>query len=220
MIKFVTLADLVTLLNAVFGFSAILLLFSNEIRLAFSLILLALLADGLDGIIARRTTKGQIGDYLEAMADMTSLSIAPLVFVYMMYAELIHSNVTFQIITGALLFFFLICSLLRLASFHILKTKQYFLGLPASVSTICLLVISYLQLDIFYVFLALLILSLALISPVRFPKPGIKINAIAAVLIIITLFLGDNYYHFAPLLLFAAVVLYAVIGPLYLWKTK
>ena len=73
MIKLLSIADVVSLTNAILGFLAILMIFSNETRLAFSFILLALLADGLDGIVARKLGKSDIGEYLESMADMTSL---------------------------------------------------------------------------------------------------------------------------------------------------
>jgi phosphatidylserine synthase len=45
MIRLLSVADLVTLLNATLGFLALLLVFSNEFQLAASLILLGLLAD-------------------------------------------------------------------------------------------------------------------------------------------------------------------------------
>jgi phosphatidylserine synthase len=56
-----SVADIVTLTNAVFGFLALLMVFSNQIQLAASLILLGLIMDGLDGIVARRMGNGQIG---------------------------------------------------------------------------------------------------------------------------------------------------------------
>ncbi len=66
MIKLLSVADVISLTNALFGFLAILMLFSSEMNLAFSFILLALLADGLDGIVARKTRKGELGEYMEA----------------------------------------------------------------------------------------------------------------------------------------------------------
>ena len=86
----VSLADIITLINAIFGFLAIIMLLKDEIRIAFSFILLALLADGLDGVIARKLNTGKIGDYLEAMADMTSMAIAPMIdFVFVLMAFLL-----------------------------------------------------------------------------------------------------------------------------------
>ena len=92
MIKLLSVADMVTLLNAVLGFLALLLVFSNHLQLAASLILLGLLADGLDGLVARRLGNGQIGEHLEAIADMVSLSIAPLALLYAMYYDAVVSE--------------------------------------------------------------------------------------------------------------------------------
>ncbi|MCK4415827.1 MAG: CDP-alcohol phosphatidyltransferase family protein, partial [Thermoplasmatales archaeon] len=126
MIKLLSIADVISLINACFGFLAVLILFSDifpsdeiRIRLSFSFILLALLADGLDGIIARRTRTGELGEYLEAMADMISLGIAPSVFVYTMYHDVVSRYIYYQSYIVVVLIVFLSLSIIRLASFHI-----------------------------------------------------------------------------------------------------
>ena len=96
MIKLLSLADVISLTNAIFGFLAVLMVFSNEMRLAFSFILLALLADGLDGIVARKTRKGELGEYMEAMADMISLGIAPAFFVYNVYYDVVSDSMLYH----------------------------------------------------------------------------------------------------------------------------
>ena len=97
MLKLLSIADFISLTNAIFGFFSILILFTSFIEdinlrfhISFSFILLGLLADGLDGIVARRFGKSEIGEYLEAMADMTTLVIAPAVFVYMSYSDILQ----------------------------------------------------------------------------------------------------------------------------------
>ena len=64
MIKLLSPADIITVMNVVMGFLAILMVFSNQFQLAATFILLGLLADGLDGIVARRIGNGQMGEYL------------------------------------------------------------------------------------------------------------------------------------------------------------
>ena len=82
MLNLITIADLFSLLNAFLGFFAIIFALLDEIWISFYFILLAILADGLDGIIARKVNHGELGEYFEAMADMTSLGIAPAIFVF------------------------------------------------------------------------------------------------------------------------------------------
>jgi phosphatidylserine synthase len=96
-----------------------------------------------------------------------------------------------------------------------MKSKKFFLGLPASVSTIFLLVFSYFEINFILILALIVILSLSMISNIRFPKPGIKINAIAAFLIILTIIIGKEFYGFVPILLVIAIFLYSVVGPIY-----
>ncbi|MFW6120677.1 MAG: CDP-alcohol phosphatidyltransferase family protein [Petrotogales bacterium] len=221
MIKFLSFADGISLLNASFGFLAILIISSDiilsydmRIRISFSFILLALLADGLDGIIARKTHTGELGEYLEAMADMTSMAIAPSVFVYYVYSE-VASEISWQIALFVILILFVTCSAIRLSSFHLMKEETFFVGLPASATTLFLLIAAFLKIKFPFILLLIVVLSIATISNIRFPKLGLRVNTIAAILIILTLVVGEIYYNIAPLLLVFTLAIYALVGPFY-----
>jgi phosphatidylserine synthase len=97
-----------------------------------------------------------------------------------------------------------------------MENKKFFYGLPASASTIIILVVSFFKIEFFFVLLLMLIVSFFMISNIRFPKPGIKVNSVAAVLILISVAIGKTYYGFAPLLLLAAILVYSIGGPVYL----
>jgi CDP-diacylglycerol--serine O-phosphatidyltransferase len=222
MIKLVSVADLISLTNLIFGFFAIIFLISDfitnedlKLRISFSFILLALLADGLDGIVARKTKNSDIGEYLESIADMTSLIIAPSIFIYFVYHDFLTTNEYYQIYLLIAFILFLSLGAIRLASFHVMKKKEFYLGLPASVATIILLVFSYLEISFILIFTVILILSIAMISNIRFPKPDLKINAIASILIILSIIIGKEFYGFAPILLIIAIFLYSIVGPIY-----
>lgn len=218
MIKLLSIADFVSLANAIFGFLAILMIFLNEIRLSFFFILIALLADGLDGIVARKTRKGELGEYMEAMADMISLSIAPSFFVYNIYHDFVSKCVYYHSLLVVILIVFLSLSIVRLASFHIIKEKKFFVGLPASAGTIFILVLSFLTIEFMYILPCIVVISIAMVSPLRFPKIGWKIGTIAAMLILLTPIMGDIYYSIAPILLIIALAIYAIAGPIYVRK--
>ena len=216
MIKLVTVADIVSLSNALFGFLAMLMIFSNETRFAYSFILLALLADGLDGVIARKTRKGDLGEYMEAMADMISLGIAPVFFVYHIYeSQLVGTGFIHGVFVGVLLVF-LSCSIIRLASFHIIKAEAYFVGLPASAATMFLIIFSLFSVDLYLLLILIVIVGIVLVSSVRFPKLSLRMNMVAAILILLTIVVGEQYFSFAPLMLCISLVLYSVAGPVYL----
>jgi CDP-diacylglycerol--serine O-phosphatidyltransferase len=216
MIRILSIADIITISNAVLGFLALLMVFSNQLQIAASLILLGLLTDGLDGIVARHVRKSSLGEYLEAIADMISLSIAPLALLYKIYYDTFFSQQYLHLLFGIVVVFSLICSIIRLSSFSFFKQKQFFLGLPTSASAIFLVLFSFFKLDILYILPVIIILSLAMISSILYPKPGMKINLITAVLIIVTILLGSKYNNVAPLLILTALICYIIFGPIYL----
>lgn len=76
------LADMMTLLNAVLGVVAMTAAFTATPGLVARLVLLAAVADGLDGIIARRRGGTAVGPYLDSTADVVSFGTAPAIFVF------------------------------------------------------------------------------------------------------------------------------------------
>ena len=220
MIKLLSLADIVSLTNAGFGFLAIIMASLGEMWFSFSFILIALLADGLDGMVARKTGHSELGDYMETIADMISLGVAPSVFVYAIYHDAVSWCIYYHSYLLIALIVFLSLSIIRLASFHIMKDKKFFVGLPASTSAIIIITLAFFEIEFLYILPVIIIISFAMISNVHFPKPGLKIDVIAAILIILTLIFGKDYYGIAPLLLITTLVAYTILGPFYLLKSK
>lgn len=223
MLRLLSVADLISVTNAVFGIFAIIVLFINSIdslelriHISFSLILIALLADGLDGIVARKFGKSKIGEYLESMADMTSMVVAPAVFIFIVYSGELYNeilrNIWLFIAVGLFLFF----GIVRLASFNIIKEKNMYIGLPASASAIILLVLCYLKIDFIFIIPTVVIMGALMASGFVFPKLGKKMNAFAVILIILTIIFGKGYYRFAPMLLLTAVLVYTFVGAIYI----
>jgi len=222
MIKLLSVADAISIINAVFGILAIIFLTSNigtcnefRIRASFTFILLALLADGLDGIAARKFGKSEIGVFLDSMADMTSFVIAPTVFIYFIYSNLTdfflyrHAYLLFALIL------FLSFGIIRLASFHLMKEKKYFVGLPAPAGATILLIIAWLQIDFIYLLPTVVIIGALMASNIKVPKMKIRMDTIAAILVFLSIILYDSYYKIAPLLLLTALIVYAIGGPIF-----
>ena len=76
------LADLMTLANAALGVVAMTAAVFGRPTVVAQLILLAAVADGLDGIIARTYANTEVGPYLDSMADIVSFGTAPALFVF------------------------------------------------------------------------------------------------------------------------------------------
>jgi CDP-diacylglycerol--serine O-phosphatidyltransferase len=76
------LADLVTVANAALGFVAVAVAVVDP-GSAARLVLLAAIADGLDGVVARRRGGTAVGPYLDSLADVASFGVAPAAIVYL-----------------------------------------------------------------------------------------------------------------------------------------
>jgi CDP-diacylglycerol--serine O-phosphatidyltransferase len=82
-----SLADAVTLLNAVIGVVAMIAAITEGPAIAARLILLAAVADGLDGIIARSQGGSEVGPILDSIADVVSFGAAPAMFLFALVRE-------------------------------------------------------------------------------------------------------------------------------------
>jgi len=220
MIKLISLADMITLTNAVFGFLSLLLVFTGELHLAAIFIFLGLLADGLDGYVARYLGTGRIGEYFESLADMLSLSVAPLLLLYATYKNVLATGGWQVPLILVILVLSLVCTLIRLSSFSVLKDPHFFLGLPTSVSALFLIILSMVKPDLVVVIPVVMVLAVAMISPVRFPKPGLRLNITTAVLILLVILLFGMYNNIIVYILLVALLLYVIAGPIYLWMQK
>jgi CDP-diacylglycerol--serine O-phosphatidyltransferase len=80
------LADAVTIANAALGFLAAAFVLV-DIEIAARLILLGAIADGLDGVVARRRGSTPAGEYLDSLADVASFGVAPAVLVAAVVVE-------------------------------------------------------------------------------------------------------------------------------------
>ncbi|PSQ60839.1 MAG: CDP-diacylglycerol--serine O-phosphatidyltransferase [Halobacteriales archaeon SW_9_67_25] len=76
------LADVMTLCNAAVGVVAMVAAVTLGPAVAARLVLLAAVADGLDGIIARARGGTQVGPFLDSMADIVSFGAAPALFLF------------------------------------------------------------------------------------------------------------------------------------------
>ncbi|CAJ52477.1 protein sorting system archaetidylserine synthase [Haloquadratum walsbyi] len=85
------LADVVTIANAAVGFLATVAAIV-DITLAVRLILLAAIADALDGVIARHRGGTTVGEYLDSLADVASFGVAPASVVAVVILDVWHQS--------------------------------------------------------------------------------------------------------------------------------
>ncbi|HDN96296.1 MAG TPA: hypothetical protein ENG71_04450 [Thermoplasmatales archaeon] len=196
-------ADSFTILNGVFGLIAIFLIIAKNFGMAFIFILLAVLADGMDGIMARRYG-GYLGQYMDEFADIVSFLVAPCVFafVYYGYAYLIFPSA-----------FFLIFGILHLINYH-LNPKDYFLGLTTPASAIVIGCAILLSAPVLLSFLLFIILSLLMVFPIPYPRIEKHFAIIACIVIFLAMSLIKEFIF----LLLIFTFFYIIFGPFYLMK--
>ncbi|MEA1944309.1 MAG: CDP-diacylglycerol--serine O-phosphatidyltransferase [Euryarchaeota archaeon] len=207
-IRLIRLPDLITILNILFGFTAILLVLNNGVDGAIILILAAALADGVDGAVARRIEFGVFGEHLDSFADAISFGIAPAVIYYAMASSNHHA------IVCAFSAAYLICGILRLVRFGILDDPE-FRGLPITAAGTFAVLLLYLVDSPYLTTGVFAILSVLMISNVRYPKVRSLtiLVPLAAIFILVIVAHFTGFYNWFAWILFILIGIY-VISPL------
>ncbi len=138
------LPSLITILNAVCGFSAIVLASEGNFTVASYMLLLAMIADMLDGRVARMSkSTSSFGGQLDSLCDVTSFGIAPAfiafkIIVYKLQSLTMISPTTEELIERFVwlaCIAFVSCAAIRLARFNVENEEDEtahmsFSGLP------------------------------------------------------------------------------------------
>lgn len=116
---------LFTLLNLAFGVFSIMLTMRGEFEKASLCVIGSLIADGLDGRLARLfKSDGEFGKELDSLADVVAFGTAPAILLYqMVLKDFGYFGMAFAVV-------FPMCGALRLARFNIIKTSGFFMGVP------------------------------------------------------------------------------------------
>lgn len=200
--------DIFTLLNLVFGFFAILFASraasGSSFQYALVFILLAAMADGLDGLVARKMGGSPLGANLDSLADLVSFGLAP------PFLAISAFHLPPSIWPVAMLF--LLCGALRLARFNVVSEKgdQHFEGLPIPAAGLALSASVLLGRPLLTVLL-MLFLALLMTSSIPYPKiRDLRLMAIfSGVYILVAAIL--LWHHDIGSILYAALLLAALI---------
>ena len=244
-----SIADIFTIANGLIGFLAITYIFDGKFLLASTLIICAIIVDGLDGFIARHFgSKHSFGRYLDSLSDTISFCFAPSILIYAIYYD-INKGTAFTSFENALTVtasMFVVCfGIIRLARF---AYKEYefdeFIGVPTPVTAFLIIALCFLfgktnavSFSIFeqpYIVLTItIIISILMISDIRYPKIRGKFDVISAlglILMLIPAFLplfvsARNLYtgiaRFSTTLSLILISIYIIGGPIYVkWKKR
>ena len=220
------LANSLTILSLVCGFVSIIFSLESHFTFASWAIVLSVILDGLDGQIARKnSTPSEFGKELDSLVDVVSFGIAPSVLSYTFIYRSFHLWSTLA------LFFYLFCSVMRLAKYNITpkeKMVNYFYGLPTTVSggVVASFILMYrkkeylsLPRPVPFVFLIIVvILAILMVSRVKYLNlDGLKEligKKIKLTVLVLTLLLTTAAFSKrAGVSLFALFVIYLIFSP-------
>ncbi len=223
-LKLISIADIVTLFNGLIGFLAIMYIIDGAIHNAFPLILVCVVLDGVDGVVARYfRSKHSLGKYLDSIADMVSFCFAPAVLLYAIFYLPEHTSFTHwqNTLTVLASFFVLGLGILRLARFAYSGYKsKYFLGLPTPAMALFIVMIMTPEFEMetypVVVLPIITLMSILMVSDIRYPKLPTSYRAIFGIPVILAIL---SYIFKYPLYMFILaitlilIVIYIVLGP-------
>jgi len=197
--------------NLALGIIAILMAFHGEPLTASFLVILAMLADGLDGRIARAlNVQSEFGKELDSLSDVISFGVAPA------FVAFVTAFGEFGAAGWIAAVLFPVCGALRLARFNVKPaTPGYFIGLPipAAGGVLCTLALFVPDLDPVVLLVACVLLSFLMISNIHYPNfkritlPKVYIWLTPIVIIIAVLVVafipGMTRFVLVPLVLYA-----------------
>jgi len=215
-VSMLSFADSFTIVNGLLGLFSIFLVVSGEMRWSATFILLAVLADGMDGVVARRSKKfgSDIGKYMDEFSDIISFCVAPLIFVYSSYG----ASFTLSIKSISLLFsygMFLLGGMLHLIRYHI-GDENHFVGLATPAAAITAVAIALLSFPWEAAALCIVAIAVLMMSNVPYPKFDRLLSIPAVIIIFLAIALGGEFYT----IMLAGATLYIVLGPIYAVRIK
>lgn len=216
-------ADVMTLLNAIVGVVAMAAAVVGRPVLVAQLILLAAVADGLDGIIARWRGGTPVGPYLDSMADIVSFGTATGLFVFAVAEEewgpLADDATLFGIAVGAASVF-VVFSLVRTALYTVYVDEDE--NRPGIQNTLgaSILAAAYLSglVSVPALLGATAVLSVLMVAPVSYPKLKARDALVMGAVQMGAIALPTAFDRVFPRVLLVAALAYMLLAPRYYWS--
>jgi len=217
------LADVMTLANAAVGVAAMTAAVLGEVQLIARLILLAAVADGLDGIIARSRGGTAVGPYLDSMADIVSFGTAPALFVFVaandVWGPLDQEPVLFAAAT-AVAAVFVVLSLVRTALYTVYVEEGE--NRPGIQNTLASSILAAAYLAGLTMVPALLaatvILAVLMVAPVPYPKLAARDALAMGVVQMGAIVAPTAVQRLFPRALLIAALAYLTLAPRFYWE--
>ena len=212
-----------TALSVFFGVMSIIASSQGKYEKAFIYIVFSLIADGLDGRVARLTnTTSKFGVEFDSLADIVAFGVAPAMFLFFAIGE--HYGRFGALVSGL----YVVFGAIRLARFNVTTNEndpRYFIGLP--IPTAAVVLSSWIMLDVSYdsgfdiiILIGALFLSFLMVSNFRYPSfKKINFNKNFAFKILVVIILVASLIYLYPAesiaIILSIYVLYGFIRGVY-----
>ncbi|MFH1425093.1 MAG: CDP-diacylglycerol--serine O-phosphatidyltransferase, partial [archaeon] len=171
-----------SVLNIIFGFLSIINAIEGSYETASFFILLAMLADASDGKVARKlNATSDIGVIFDSLADVISFGVSPAILIYLYILNTFSYGLYLVIML-------VVCAALRLARFSVRPNQNYFAGIPTPAVAFFLAayVISGLVVNPMWLAALVAVVSILMVSEIKFPTFKFCSPKKLAVLLLIT----------------------------------
>ena len=196
------LPNFFTALSAFLGVMSIIASSQGKFEKAFVYILFSLVADGLDGRVARLTnTTSKFGVEFDSLADTVAFGVAPSMMLFFAIGE---NYGRFGALVSGL---FVVFGAIRLARFNVTTGEldpKYFIGLP--IPTAAVVLGSWIMLDIKYqghldilILIGALFLAFLMVSNFRYPSfKKINLNKNVAIKMLVSIIMIASLIYLFP----------------------
>ncbi len=215
-------ADVVTVGNAALGFLAAIVATLDPWRGA-QLILLAAVADGLDGLLARRYGGTPAGPYLDSLADVASFAVAPAVLLFVVARDgwgitTAEPSVQAAVALGVPALFVAV-GVVRLGLYTAYDTADHHTyGVPTTLAaTIVGAAVLAEVTDPIPLYLLAVVFCYLMVAPIRYPdllaRDALIMGVVHCLAVAIPGFGGGVF----PVALLTLAVVYLFFGPRFYW---
>lgn len=200
-----------TALSAFFGVMSIIASSQGKFEKAFIYIVLSLIADGLDGRVARLTnTTSKFGVEFDSLADIIAFGAAPAMMLFFAIGE--HYGRFGALVSGL----YVVFGAIRLARFNVTTAEndpRYFIGLP--IPTAAVVLGSWIMLDISYyksgfdiiILIGALLISFLMVSNFRYPSfKRMDLNKNIALKVLILIIIAASFIYLYPVEAIATIL--------------
>ena len=219
----VSLADAVTVANAAVGFLAVLAATVDQ-EVAARLLLLAAIADGLDGVVARHVGSSAAGEYLDSLADVASFAVAPAALVFVVVRdgwgiEAPAATPEAALVTG-IPALFVAMAVLRLGMYTAYDTKEsYTEGVPTTLAATIIGAAILAGVDDPDLLIAgTALFCYLMVSPIEYPdllaRDAFIMGVTHALAVLIPAWQGRTF----PYALLMLALAYLVLSPRFYWR--